>query len=272
MRVIKILLYIIIGICLVGFVGGCSDYGSDTATNGGTDQGSVDSGGTDNGSSGGTDNGSSGGTDNGSSGGTDNGSSGGTDNGSSGGTDNGSSGGNDSSGGGGGGGVTISTDKSANTNLLTSLTGQNSVTISGTWINETFGSTGQVTVNIAFDSNTNAATVLWNIDGNVYGGGDPDPETFVLDMTDFINNGTATLSATSTTYGDVTGTMTFYSDGTGTFEGFAENEPTGKVTNAKFSGSFEINAGAVTFILNKSSFDFLGTHVTMDSALSSTLN
>ncbi len=166
----------------------------------------------------------------------------------------------------------ISTDATVNKGLLTSFTGPNSVTISGTWTNTTYGSTGDVTVNVVFDATTNVATVVFDIDGNVYGGTDPAPETFTLNMTDFINNGTATLTFTSAVYGDVSATLTFYTDNTGIFSGTATNAPNASVTNASFSGTFEISGSAVSFTIDAAQFDFSGVRITCTSSLTSTIN
>ncbi len=170
------------------------------------------------------------------------------------------------------GDVTVSTDATANIDLITSFTGSNSVTVSGTWTNETFASTGDVSVNISFDTSTNVVTIIWDIDGNVYGGSDPDPETFTIEMTDLISNGTATLTATSITYGDISVTLTYNTDGTGSFTGTAENEPTGAVENASFSGTFELDGGTVTFTVENSTFVYFGIPITCSNNVSATLN
>ena len=169
-------------------------------------------------------------------------------------------------------GVTFSTDTTANKNLLTSFTGSNSVTVSGTWTNEYYGSTGDVSVNISFNPSTNVVTIIWDIDGNVYGGADPDPETFTIDMTDLINNGTATLTATSTTYGDISMRMRYNTDGTGAFAGSVVNEPTQAVTNASFSGTFVLSGGTVTFTVADSSFVYYGIPITCSNTVSARLN
>jgi hypothetical protein len=167
---------------------------------------------------------------------------------------------------------TISTDSTINKGLLTSFTGPNSVTISGTWTNTTYGSTGDVTANVVFDTTTNVVTVIFDIDGNVYGGTDPAPETFTLNMTDFIRDGTATLTFTSAVYGDVSGTLTFYTDNTGIFSGTATNAPNAAVTNASFSGTFEISGAAVSFAIVSARFDFNGVGITCTDSLTSTIN
>jgi len=167
---------------------------------------------------------------------------------------------------------TISTNSTANEALLTDLTGANSVTAAGTWTNNTYGSTGDVMATASFDAATNFATLVYDIDGGVYGGADPAAEIFTVDLSGFITNGTTELNVTSATYGDVSLTITFFTNNTGLFTGTAINEPSGNVTNAQFSGSFETSGGSVTLVLNDTSFDYNGTHVTCSSSLTMTLN
>jgi len=168
--------------------------------------------------------------------------------------------------------LSVSTDATANKALLTDLTGANSVSVAGTWTNNTFGSTGDVATTASFDATTNLGTLIFDIDGGVYGGADPAAETFTVDLSAFITNGTAELNVTSTTYGDVSISLTFYTDNTGGFTGTAINEPSGNVTNAQFSGSFETNGGSVSLVLDDTSFNYNGTQVTCSSSLTMTLN
>jgi len=166
----------------------------------------------------------------------------------------------------------VSTNATVNKNLLTSFTGSNSVTMSGTWTNNTFSTTGDVDTIISFNTTTHIATLVFDIDGSVYGGADPAAETFTLNMSNFITNGTDTLTATSATHGDLSVTLTFKDDNTGTFTGTAINEPNGSVTSASFSGSFSISGSTVTVTINNSSFTYLGTPVTCSNSLTTTLN
>ena len=167
---------------------------------------------------------------------------------------------------------TVSTNATANEALLTDLTGANTVTVSGTWTNNTYGSTGDVTAVASFNATTGLADFVFDIDGGVYGGADPAAEMFTVNMADFITNGTTDLNVTSSTYGDVTLTITFYTNNTGVFTGTAINEPSGNVTDARFSGSFETNGGSVTLVLDDTSFNYNGTQVTCSSSLTMTLN
>lgn len=166
----------------------------------------------------------------------------------------------------------ISTDATVNKSLLTSFTGPTSATVSGTWTNPTYASTGDVTADVAFNTTTNIVTINFDIDGNVYGGTDPAPETFLLDMTNFINNGTSILTFTSAIYGDVTAAITFYTDNTGEFSGSATNAPNPAVTNAGFSGTFEISGSAVTFTIDTAQFTIGGVNVTCTQNLTTVIN
>ncbi len=127
-------------------------------------------------------------------------------------------------------------------------------------------------MDISFDSTTQEITIIWDIDGNVYGGADPGFETFVVDMSEFVTNGTATLTATSSTYGDISASLTFYTDSTGEFTGTAENEPTGQVTNQSFDGRFEVESGVVTFYIDSATFEFLGNTITCTNVFTATIN
>lgn len=167
---------------------------------------------------------------------------------------------------------TVSTDATVNKSVLTNFTGPNSVTLSGTWTNNNYSTTGDITANIVFDTTTNVATINLDVTGNVYGRGDPAPETFTLDMTDFINNGTATFNLTSAVYGDITATLTFYTDNTGVFSGTGTNVPNPNVTDASFSGTFEISGSAVSFTIDTAQFYFSGVLITCTDVLTSTIN
>ncbi|MBI4124391.1 MAG: hypothetical protein HY609_06280 [Deltaproteobacteria bacterium] len=168
--------------------------------------------------------------------------------------------------------ASVSTNATVNEGLLTSFTGSNSVSMSGTWTNNTFSTTGDVASTISYNQATNVATLVFDLDGSVYGGGDPAAETFTIDLSTFLANGTDVLTATSATHGDISVTLTFLNDNTGTFTGTATNEPTGSVTNASFSGSFSISGSTVTVTVDNSAFTFLGTPVTCGNSLTTTLN
>ncbi len=166
---------------------------------------------------------------------------------------------------------TISTDAVVNKAVLTDFIGPNSVTVSGTWTNTTYGSSGGVTANATMDA-ANVVTVNFDISGNVYGGSDPAPETFVLDMNDFIANGTAVLHMNSAVYGDISATLTFYTDGTGIFTGTAVNAPNPDVTDASFSGTFQASGTAVSFTITSARFTYGGIPITCTSNLTTTIN
>lgn len=167
---------------------------------------------------------------------------------------------------------TISTDAVANKAVLTDFIGPNSVTVSGTWTNTYYGSTGGVIANATMDAATNVVTVNFDISGNVYGGSDPAPETFVLDMNDFIANGTAVLHFNSAVYGDVSATLTFYTDGTGIFTGSATNVPNPAVTDSSFVGTFQVSGTAVTFTITSARFNYGGIPIVCTSNLTTTIN
>ncbi len=72
-------------------------------------------------------------------------------------------------------------------------------TYTGEWRNLTFGSTGSIETEVILDENARTLTLTTDLGGSVFGGNDPDPETFIIDLT----AGTE-LRQTSPLFGDVT--------------------------------------------------------------------
>lgn len=164
----------------------------------------------------------------------------------------------------GGGGAAASTDAAANTALVTSFVAQGNV--AGIWTNNNFGSTGDFSVQSSFDQATKMFTITVDVNGSVFGGADPAPETFQVDMTDFIANGTGTINVHSDSYGDITVELTFLTDSTGTFTATATNVP-GGVTNGRVTGSFSIGGSTVAFRQDTASFTFGGQNITVTSTI-----
>lgn len=163
--------------------------------------------------------------------------------------------------GGGGGGGQISTDQAFNLSLINTFVSQ-FATLTGTWTNNFFGSSGDFTVTSSFDEATGQYTITIDINGNVFGVSDPAPEQFNIDASAFLSNGTMNVSLNSAVYGDIMGTLTFFDDGTGTFEGTATNIPSG-ASNAQATGSFTLADGTVIFAVDSMSFDFGGNNITV---------
>lgn len=125
--------------------------------------------------------------------------------------------------GGGGGGGSTPLDATVYTGTWT-----------GTWTNTTFSSTGAVTVTVT--ENMGVFTLMFDMDGNVFGGSNPAAETF----TATIDTNRATLNAvTSTTYGSLTGTL----NGNGTLSASGTAIP-GSVDRFTLTGTW--NATTIT--------------------------
>lgn len=74
-------------------------------------------------------------------------------------------------------------------------------TYSGTWINETFGSTGTVSVEVSIDRTSGAIQLELTLGGNVFGNPEPKPETITATI------GGGSLGFTSKTFGVTTLTV-----------------------------------------------------------------
>jgi len=48
----------------------------------------------------------------------------------------------------------------------------------GVWNNTTFGSTGSASMQISYNATTKVASITFDVNGNVFGGADPTPETW----------------------------------------------------------------------------------------------
>src|SRR5947199_10768724 len=70
----------------------------------------------------------------------------------------------------------------------------------GTWRNNTFGSSGPSTLNVALSSGNSVMDWTIHVEGNVFGGAAPPDETFHGAVT----TTTVSLSGTSVAYGDLT--------------------------------------------------------------------
>ena len=108
----------------------------------------------------------------------------------------------------------------------------------GSWRNTTFGSTGTITMSVTTDTVQQTMQIRLDVNGNVFGGSDPPAETFNGPYT---TTG-ATLTRTSTVYGDVTVTVT----PTGQITGSAVNVPVGTISRLDFTGT----ATATTITIN----------------------
>ncbi|MEO5716574.1 MAG: hypothetical protein ABIT37_24055 [Luteolibacter sp.] len=114
--------------------------------------------------------------------------------------------------------------------LLTPITEASIYT--GSWKNKTFGSSGALTVNLTL-TKTNASGTF-NLDGPVFGGGDPPaiPFNFALK-----SNGSGTFTFNGTSLGNVKGSVK--PDGTLAFT--ITHIPGGFLTEARINGKFDLS-------------------------------
>jgi hypothetical protein len=120
----------------------------------------------------------------------------------------------------------------------------------GTWHNDTFGSSGSIATDIAVDPVGQTVTVKVALGGNVFGAAAPAPQTFTGKITPTTGGG-LTMSGTTAFFGPFTITMT----PDGKFTATCPNVPgghvstmtvTGTVTdpkNVKLTYSVTLNAG-----------------------------
>lgn len=118
-------------------------------------------------------------------------------------------------------------------------------TYTGNWTNQTFGSTGPVSFQVA-DTSPGVVTMTITLGGNVFGGPPPPPIT----MTGSVNaQGVITLSGGSANFGTVNGTLGI----DGQFTGTITNIPGGFVTSVTFNGTVSGGVFNVGYTVNFSS-------------------
>lgn len=131
--------------------------------------------------------------------------------------------------------------------LATSLV-SSAVTLTGTWNNTTFGSSGPLTFTYLINPPDPNFSVTLDLDGNVFGGSDPDP----LSMTGVFNdvvagNGTFSNSpAVHPTFGQVSGTVTGFSAISMDMASIPNQsifsaEINGTLTPSGFDGTYRVN-------------------------------
>jgi hypothetical protein len=118
-------------------------------------------------------------------------------------------------------------------------------TYTGTWTNQTFGSTGPVTFQVS-DTSPGDLTMTITLGGNVFGRAAPPPFT----LTGTLNTqGIITLHGTPAGFGTVNGTI-----GTnGQFNGTVSGIPAGIITSVTFSGTVSGGVFNVGYTVNFSS-------------------
>lgn len=102
---------------------------------------------------------------------------------------------------------------------------------SGTWFNTSFLSTGGATIDISVDMKSREASMTIDLNGNVFGGVDPPPDTF----SGSIDSRGWDLQATSPSLGDVH----FYITPDGLIYGISENVPSPSIDSVIYNGRIE---------------------------------
>ncbi len=100
----------------------------------------------------------------------------------------------------------------------------------GIWLNQTFSTTDSAFLNVNVDETTNSLTLILDLDGNVFGGSDPDPATMTgsYDSNGFIATGN------SPTYGD----MIFSGDAAGNINGRLPAVPNPSIDSTTLIGIY----------------------------------
>jgi hypothetical protein len=100
----------------------------------------------------------------------------------------------------------------------------------GQWVNNTFGSTGPARMTITVDEAARTIRLVLDLDGNVFGGADPPPQT--IDGT-FVPGGNAIFASNTPVFGTVNMIVTPAGVLTGTFT----NLPNPGITRVELTGT-----------------------------------
>ncbi len=103
----------------------------------------------------------------------------------------------------------------------------------GTWYNITFSSTDSAFLDIGVDEANNTLSMTLDLDGNVFGGSDPDPVT----MTGNFDENGFSITGNSPTYGP----MYFSGDAAGFINGRLPDVPNPAIDSTTMNGTYTIN-------------------------------
>ena len=135
--------------------------------------------------------------------------------------------------------VTLAAATTVNVGLTPSLAASGAGNWSGSWKNTTFGTTGGMTMQLSVDTIAQTMQLLLDVNGGVFGGGDPPSETF----TGAYSEAGTTLTRTSALLGTVTATVT----PTGQLSGSATSIPTPGISRVDFSGTVAARSIAIAY-------------------------
>jgi hypothetical protein len=111
----------------------------------------------------------------------------------------------------------------------------------GTWFNNTFGSTDSAFLAITIDQGASTLEAVLDLDGNVFGGTDPDPVT----LTGTYDNNGFSAVGTSPTYGD----MFLSGDANGNISGRMPNVPNPGIDSTTLSGTYTETKIDLTYLV-----------------------
>ena len=111
----------------------------------------------------------------------------------------------------------------------------------GTWFNNTFATTDSAFMTSNVDESSSTLEIILDLNGNVFGGSDPDPVT----MTGPYDANGFNVSGNSPTYGDIF--ISGFSDGTIT--GRLPNVPNPNIDSTTLAGTFNSDTVALTYLI-----------------------
>ena len=125
-------------------------------------------------------------------------------------------------------------------------------TYTGSWVDNTFTTTGTASLTVTFDSGTNVFTVMSDLNGMVYGQQDFPEETWTADYVP----ASTVFTENSATFGTLT--LTVNGDGTVTAEGLNA----GGFTKVTWTGTIDANTVNLSWMLfNGANATVFGTHI-----------
>jgi len=111
----------------------------------------------------------------------------------------------------------------------------------GAWYNHTYGSTGGANFQITYNANTHTLTITADMDGNVFGGSDPPPETVTTTLT----GAGFVVTRDSATFGDVEVTIDTEGNISGTL-----SDPGGGIDEVVVDGAITATHGMIRYVID----------------------
>lgn len=115
-------------------------------------------------------------------------------------------------------------------------------TYAGRWSNTTFGSTGPARATITFDETESVLTIVFDVDGGVFGGNDPPAHTIEATVADRA----ISFAVTSDQFGLVTGSIEI----DGRVEASLLDVPDDRVEEVQVAGTFAPSGADLTYTVS----------------------